>query len=66
MGGTAFLRPEEELTTRFCYVDFNGAKAMEAMESGEEVNSDKFVQDYAPKIAKGVHNLKAFVKEYSQ
>ena len=64
MPGSAFLRPEEELTTRFCYVDFDGTKAMEVlMDKGELINNEKFVQDNAPKIVQGIQNLKAFVKE---
>ena len=65
MAGHCFLRPETELTTRFCFVDFEGAPAMAALDAGAVVDRH-FVVKFAPKIAKGMDRLKAFVKEYSQ
>lgn len=41
MPGHAFLRPETELTTRLCFVDFDGDAAARAVDNGEEVTRTK-------------------------
>ena len=39
MPGYAFLRPETELTTRLCFVDFDGDAGVVALQNGEDVTS---------------------------
>ena len=39
MPGHAFLRPETELTTRLCFVDFDGDAAVRALQNGEDATS---------------------------
>ena len=39
MPGHAFLRPDTELTTRLCFVDFDGDAAASAYENGEDVTT---------------------------
>ena len=39
MPGYAFLRPETELTTGLCFVDFDGDAAARAVDNGEDVTA---------------------------
>ncbi len=41
MPSQAFLRPEGELTTRLCFVDFDGAAAMAALQAGEDASREE-------------------------
>ena len=63
MGASPFLRPPSEFTTRFCFVDFDGATAIRDL-NGPIVDEDAFVERYAPNIAKGIKRLREFVLKY--
>ena len=55
-GGPAFLREETELTTRFCYVNFDGAEALRQSEArGLDTElDDEFVKEYCALVHEGV------------
>ena len=61
--GSDFLQPENEFTVRFCFVDFDGKKAMALLNDFKEFNDD-FVNAAAPRIVEGVLRLKQFVNKY--
>lgn len=55
-GGPAFLRPVTELTTRLCYVPFNGKSALQA---SRDIGLDKqlpsgFVKEWCTPIFDGI------------
>jgi aspartate aminotransferase len=54
--GSAFGRPESELTARIAYVDFDGAAAMKAVEGTPEKNNvdHDFLKKYCPRTLKAV------------
>lgn len=61
--GSAFGRPPEELTVRMAYVDFDGARALEACEEPEyrdELSLD-FLRIYCPKVVDGVERMRAWI-----
>lgn len=66
-GGPAFLRPEDELTTRLCFVPFDGGKALNASrEIGlETLLPSSFVQEYCTPVYDGIQLLKAWVVKNS-
>ena len=53
---SAFGFDSSQFFTRMCYVDFNGSKAIEAYESGQELN-DTFFEKYAPSVLNGIKEL---------
>ena len=53
--GVAFGRPQEELTARLSYVDFDGSKALGALGSGQV--DEGFIKLYCPNVAIGVAKL---------
>lgn len=57
--GSAFGRPEEELTARLAFVDFDGAKslAMAGRQQGHELLSDEFLQTCCFKVVEGIDRL---------
>ncbi|XP_078331755.1 aspartate aminotransferase-like isoform X2 [Crassostrea virginica] len=62
-GGPAFLRPVEELTTRLCYVPFDGGNAL-AYSRGLGMDKDLpegFVKDYCTPVYDGIQALKKWV-----
>ena len=61
--GSDFLRPENEFTVRFCFVDFNGQKAMELLNDFKEPN-ETYIEAAAPRLVEGIKRLKAFVSKY--
>ena len=74
MPGISFLRPPDELTTRFCFVDFDGEKFFEAgapsikdlpsVDDAEAVSD--FVRANMTNMYDGIQSLKAFVVKYSK
>lgn len=55
-GGPAFLRPNDELTVRFCYVNFDGSVPLK---KSQEIGLDKplpdnFMKDYIPNTYNGL------------
>ncbi|CAH1772640.1 unnamed protein product [Owenia fusiformis] len=65
--GPAFLRPEHELTTRLCFVDFDGKPALEAYRAlgPDPTLDDSFIQQYCPNVYNGIQALKKWVVKYS-
>ncbi len=55
-GGPAFLRPVEELTTRLCYVCFDGADGLdESRRLGLDTPlPENFVQQYCANVFHGI------------
>ena len=58
-GGPAFLRPVKELTTRLCYVPFDGKSALQASRKiGLDTSLPKsFVQDHCTPVYDGIQVL---------
>jgi len=66
-GGPSFLRPMEELSTRLCYIDFDGGAAIK---SSEEIGLEKdlpenFVETSVPTMYAAIQKLCTFVRKYS-
>ena len=57
------MRPQEEFNVRFCFVDFDGQKAMDLLNEFKEMN-DEYIKSAAPRIVEGVDRLKKFVLKY--
>merc|ERR1711892_140274 len=62
-GGPSFLRPESELSTRLCYIDFDGGEAIRQSELvGLDCElPDDFVKQAVPSMYEAMEKLKAFV-----
>lgn len=62
-GGPAFLRPVDELTTRLCYVPFDGGNALSYSRSlGMDKDlPENFVKDYCTPVYDGIQALKKWV-----
>jgi aspartate aminotransferase len=54
--GSVFGRPREELTLRLSYVNFNGAGALAAAESGEPVDTD-FICRHCPETIEAIQRI---------
>jgi len=63
--GSAFGRPPEELTARIAYVDFDGAKALAAVETlpPHSAVDDAFLQIHCSHLLEGVTKLCGWVKK---
>lgn len=66
-GGPAFLRPVTELTTRLCYVPFDGKAALQA---SRELGLDKplpesFVKEWCTSVYDGIQELKKWVLKHT-
>jgi len=60
--GVAFGRPTTELTTRLSFVDFDGARALEALAQTPNLVLDEvFLEEYCPLIVEGMEVLEAFL-----
>lgn len=57
--GSEFGRPEEELTARLAYVDFDGGPPLEEVMAGGGTDQldDDFLPKYAPKVQEGIDRL---------
>ncbi|KAJ8036130.1 hypothetical protein HOLleu_20011 [Holothuria leucospilota] len=64
-GGPAFLRPDDELTVRFCFIDFIGTHALdESQKLGlNRPLPDDFVKDYCNSMYLAVNCLTSWVEE---
>lgn len=63
--GSAFGRPDTELTTRIAYVDFDGARALSGAEQVEahlELD-EEFFKTYCPNVITAVDKICEWVKE---
>ncbi|MFH1681152.1 MAG: aminotransferase class I/II-fold pyridoxal phosphate-dependent enzyme [Candidatus Eisenbacteria bacterium] len=63
--GIDFGRPEEELTARIAYVDFDGARALAAVEQmpRDAVLDEEFLSAYAGNVTEAVGRIAAWVGE---
>lgn len=60
--GSEFARPENEFTTRLCYVDFDGKLVLEKIiNEGQEVNHE-FVKTNCPNIANAMIAFKEYLE----
>ncbi|PIK55527.1 putative aspartate aminotransferase [Apostichopus japonicus] len=64
-GGPAFLRPETELTVRLCFIDFDGAKALEeSTRMGlNRPLDDKFVAQHCSSMYTAINKLAKWVED---
>ncbi len=62
--GSAFGRPENELTTRIAYVDFDGAKALSGsiqIEPHKELD-EEFLRQYCPNVVIAIEKICDWIK----
>lgn len=62
--GSSFGRPEKELTARMAIVDFDGARALAAIEQrpGGECVDEKFLREYCGRVLKAIDLMIAWLK----
>ena len=58
--GEDFGFESNEMLSRIAFVDFDGAKALQNL--NDENLNDQFIQEYCPKIYKGVESLCSYIK----
>ena len=63
--GSAFGRPEEELTARLAFVDFDGAKALAGVEAlAQDEGLDMgFLQTHCPQVLEAVDRIGAWLRD---
>ena len=59
--GVAFGQVDTNLTARLSFVDFDGGKALAAIEKGETCDLD-FIKKYCPKIEKSMVVLSEWIQ----
>jgi aspartate/methionine/tyrosine aminotransferase len=59
--GTSFGRPPEELTTRLCFVDFDGEKALQHIQQGGSLEPEQLPALF-PKMLEGIERLMEWVE----
>ena len=59
--GSEFGRDREELTARIAYVDFDGAKALDAINDETTQIDNSFIQQYCPKIVTGMEKISTWL-----
>ena len=64
MASSSFLMPQRDLTTRFCFVCFDGAEALAAVKAGETLD-DSFLEKHCSDLLAGVRRLQAWVRANS-
>ena len=62
--GDDFYFPSESLTARISYVDYDGSKALKAVEDGEAIDA-AFLRKYCPNIVSGLDSLEKFLTAIS-
>ncbi|KAK3856091.1 hypothetical protein Pcinc_037549, partial [Petrolisthes cinctipes] len=67
MSSHPFLRPAEDLSTRFCFVCFDGSKALRALEDlpKDTPITDDFLLQNCLSLGPRVKQLKEWVVKYS-
>jgi len=60
--GSSFGRPEEELTLRLAYVDFDGARALAAAAATEESLGVDFAREYCGRVTAAVERIATWAK----
>jgi aspartate aminotransferase len=63
--GSAFGRPESELTARLAYVDFDGSRALAASETHplDMPLPDEFIDHYCFKVIEAVRRIAAWIRK---
>ena len=64
MSSSCFLMSHLDLTTRFCFVCFDGAEALAAVAAGEQLD-DSFLERHCSELVAGVRRLQAWVRANS-
>jgi aspartate aminotransferase len=64
--GSAFGRPEEEMTVRLSYVDFDGEEAFYRIAQVEGVVTEQVFQALFPKIIQGLNALEKWLENINQ
>ncbi len=62
--GKDFSRPITELTARLAYVNFDGGKALEALENGYGELDESFLDMYAPDVKDGILRIVDWVGQF--
>lgn len=55
--GSSFGRPEEELTARLAYVDFDGARALAQAEITEGILGESFLRENCPQVLEAIERI---------
>jgi len=63
--GTCFGRPENELTARLAYVDFDGARALAAAEQvpNDQALGDEFLRRYCDKVVTAMERMSNWLSQ---
>jgi aspartate aminotransferase len=64
--GSAFGRPEEEMTVRLSYVDFDGEEALYRIAEAEGAFTDQLFQTLFPKIIQGLNAIEKWLEIVKQ
>jgi aspartate aminotransferase len=59
--GTCFGRPEEELSLRLAFVDFDGGAALDALANGETLDAD-FLSRHCGRVVEGIEAMAQWVE----
>ena len=59
--GSAFGRPQSELSLRLAFVDFDGAAALEALSAGETLDG-AFLKRHCPRVVEGIEAMARWVE----
>lgn len=57
LSGTAFSQLSETLTTRFCYVDFNGSDLLQNYDTINSLSREEWLHEYCPRVLQGVQRI---------
>eukprot|EP01104_Vermistella_antarctica_P020761 TRINITY_DN902_c0_g2_i1.p1 TRINITY_DN902_c0_g2~~TRINITY_DN902_c0_g2_i1.p1 ORF type:complete len:486 (+),score=53.84 TRINITY_DN902_c0_g2_i1:33-1460(+) len=63
--GSAFYRPEEELSARLSFVNFDGKKALEASIAGEDASQNDFVKNRCPNTWEAIERICQWTERHS-
>jgi aspartate aminotransferase len=59
--GSVFGRPDDELTLRLSYVDFDGTRALAAVREGAVVD-DAFLEKYCGRVLEGITRMASWLR----
>jgi len=68
MPSSSFLLSEDDLSVRFCYVIFDGAKCMKELDvlGDNNIIGDDFVEKFCPELVRGVQNICEWVNRWKK
>ena len=65
LAGTHFLRPDDELSLRLSYVDFDGEAVLRAARSSSRKElGEAFVREHCPNVVEGMDRMEKFINDY--